>query len=219
MAKPKNRELLQRRRPRREPYDRVLIVCEGAQTEPNYLRELVRYYQLSSANVEITGDSGSAPMSVVEYAIQRFEADPDYNSVFCVFDRDQHSRYGGALERIRTKKLVRRDGRRKLGTARFEAVTSVPCFEYWILLHYRYTTTELARFGDVHHLLRQIPEQAGYAKGAQGLFVATRTRLDDALSNADRANAEAARNNTDNPTTRIPVLIRYLMDLARKKQR
>lgn len=219
MAKPKNRELLQRRKPRREPYDRALIVCEGAKTEPNDLRELVRGYQLSSANVEITGDSGSAPTSVVESAIERFEADPDYDSVFCVFDRDQHPCYHDALERIRSKKLVRRDGKRRLGAARFEAVTSVPCFEYWVLLHYRYTTTELARCADVQHLLRQIPEQAGYAKGAHGLFVATRTRLDDALSNADRANAEAMRNNTHNPTTQFPVLIRYLMDLARKKQR
>lgn len=31
---------LQRKKALKAPYDRVLIVCEGAKTEPNYFREI-----------------------------------------------------------------------------------------------------------------------------------------------------------------------------------
>lgn len=210
---------LKRRGPRREPYDRVLIVCEGSKTEPNYLRELISHFQLSSANVEITGDGGSAPHSVVEYAIELFERDLDYNAVFCVFDRDGHSTFDQALQQVRDKILVRRVGRRKAGEARFEAIVSIPCFEYWVLLHYQYTTAPMQRFADVEPRLRALQAHAHYAKGDEGLFEATRHLLGTALNNADRANQAASDNESSNPTTQMPTLIRYLQTLAEKKVR
>lgn len=211
---------LKRRGPQREPYDRVLIVCEGAKTEPNYLNELVRAYRLSSANIEVTGEGGSAPMSVVEHAIKRFEEDPDFDRIFCVIDRDQHPRFGEALERVRDKQLVRRDAKRKkIGAACFEAIASIPCFEFWILLHYEYTTAELPRYDDVRHRLRRIDGFANYDKGAKELFDQTHVQLDTALRNADRANAEAEHNDTNNPTTQMPSLIRYLQQLVENKSK
>jgi len=211
--------LLKRRGARREPYDRVLIVCEGSKTEPNYLRELIVHHQLSSANVQIVGDGGAAPISVVDYAIEQFEKDPDYNSVFCVFDRDEHDSFDAAVQRVRDKTLVRREGRRRLGPARFEAITSIPCFEYWVLLHFQYTTATMPRFADVEPRLRAIPALAGYNKGATGLFVRTQAHLEAALDRADRANQSALNDGSSNPTTQMPTLIRYLQQLAENKVR
>ena len=219
MARAGSHQSLKRRGPRREPYDRVLIVCEGSKTEPNYLRELISHFQLSSANVEITGDGGSAPNSVVEYAIELFEKDLDYNVVFCVFDRDGHSTFDQALQQVRDKKLVRRVGRRKTGEARFEAIVSIPCFEYWVLLHYQYTTAPMQRFADVEPRLRALQAHANYAKRDKGLFEATRHLLSTALNNADRANQSAFDNGSSNPTTQMPTLIRYLQQLAENKVR
>lgn len=54
-CKAKQASDLQRLKERRAPYDRVLIVCEGEKTEPNYFNELKDYYKLNSANVEVTG--------------------------------------------------------------------------------------------------------------------------------------------------------------------
>lgn len=219
MARPKHQHALQRSRPKREPYDRVLIVCEGSKTEPNYLRELIAHYRLSTANIEITGDGGSAPKSVVDLAIQLFEADPDYNAVFCVFDRDGHTTFDAAVQRIAAKKLVRRVGKHKVGEARFHAITSVPCFEYWILLHYTDTTAPMSRYADVLPHLHRVPGFEHYDKGARGLFSNTCPMLSTALDRAERANAQAASASTDNPTTQIPTLIRYLLDLAEKIKR
>jgi hypothetical protein len=219
VARSKTRESLGRRKPRREPYDRVLIVCEGSKSEPNYLKELIAHYHLSSANIEITGDSGSAPKSVVDHAIELFSRDPDYDSVFCVFDHDGHRSFDEALQRVRQKPLIRRNGGRKIGEARFEAITSVPCFEYWILLHYQYTTASMPRFADVEPYLKMCPDLSNYSKGAHGLFPLTHHSLNTAPDNADRANRAAKAASTDNPTTRMPELIRYLLGLAKKKAR
>lgn len=213
----RNRQSLARRGPKREPYDRVLIVCEGEKTEPYYFRELIAAWQLSGANVEIKGDGGSAPNSVVEYAIELFERSPDYDRVYCVFDRDGHARFAAAVQRVRDHALVKMQGKTACGNAHFEAITSIPCFEYWILLHFEYTTSHMARFANVRPRLRGYEGLAGYDKGARGLFAATQPRLETALTHADRANRAAEAANTDNPTTKMPSLIRFLRELANKK--
>ena len=66
--KAKAARALKRRASRRSSYDKVLIVCEGEKTEPNYFNELVHYYKLNTANVEIDGSCGSSPRSVLKRA-------------------------------------------------------------------------------------------------------------------------------------------------------
>ena len=214
MPKPKSANQLRRRGPRREPYDRVLIVCEGSKTEPNYCREMVIQHRLSTANIEITGDGGSAPSSVVEHALALFKRCPDYDRVFCVFDRDEHTTFQQAVDRVDGTRLLRRGDKGASGNAHFNAITSVPCFEYWILLHYEYTTAHLKSFADVAPRLKAIAALSSYSKGDQGLFRRTRHLLQTALQHADRANSEAERAGTDNPTTQVPELIRFLQTLT-----
>jgi hypothetical protein len=68
-----------RRGPVREPYDRVLIVCEGKKTEPYYFGGLRLHYRLSSANIEITPANGTDPMSIVSFAEARLD---EYDRAF-----------------------------------------------------------------------------------------------------------------------------------------
>lgn len=64
---------LNRRKPVRASYDKVLIVCEGSKTEPLYFQELIDHYEIHSANVKISGDCGSDPVSVVNHGIQLYQ--------------------------------------------------------------------------------------------------------------------------------------------------
>lgn len=134
---------LVRRQSSRESYDRVLVVCEGSKTEPNYLRELVDCLKLSSANVEVDGDSGSSPISVVQHARRRNREERDkgdtYDRVFCVFDKDTHASYSQAVSESAIS--------RPAGV--FQAVPSVPCFEYWLLLHFIFSTRPYGASGGV----------------------------------------------------------------------
>ena len=59
---------LARQQAKRESYDKVLIVCEGTKTEPNYLNEIKDELKLSTANISIAPSPGSDPVSVVVHA-------------------------------------------------------------------------------------------------------------------------------------------------------
>jgi hypothetical protein len=63
-----------------------------------------------------------------------------------------------------------------------------------------------------------VPALRDYDKGARGLLALTRDRLALALARTDRVNQAASDAGTDNPTTQVPVLIRYLQELAAKKK-
>lgn len=86
---------LTRRKARRAPYTKVLLVCEGEKTEPHYFNGLKDHYGLNSANVEICGDCGSDPLSIIDHAKQRYREEKDagdaFDRVFCVFDKDAHA--------------------------------------------------------------------------------------------------------------------------------
>ncbi|MEJ2743895.1 MAG: RloB family protein, partial [Gammaproteobacteria bacterium] len=132
---------LERRKASRSSYNRVLIVCEGEKTEPNYFKELVQHYKLHTANVEVDGSCGSSPRSVFNRARELWEkekrkGDP-YDRVYCVFDKDTHETYEEALTNISRKEYK----------DIFHATTSVPSFEYWLLLHYKFTTKPYAASG------------------------------------------------------------------------
>lgn len=151
---------LARKAAKKNEYESILIVCEGTKTEPNYFNELIDDLELNTANVQTLSSPATCPRKLVEFAIAKSEEE-DYDFVYCVFDKDSHAKYGEALQLV--------DGRLKV-----IAANSVPCFEYWIILHY--TSTTKAFYGKaskspgqeaVEELKRYIPD---YAKGKRGTY-------------------------------------------------
>lgn len=203
---------LQRKRARQAPYDRVLIVCEGAKTEPNYLREIRDAYRLSTANIDICGEEcGSDPLSVVNYAIRKFRQDPDYDRVYCVIDRDKHATFDAAMDKLRQTKLGK--------NVSFAAITSVPCFEIWLLLHFCYTTRQFCAPGNASNCELVIAELnkreriPGYNKGARNIFVLTKENLPDAIKHARRLQQHNEATGANNPATNMHELVEYLISL------
>jgi hypothetical protein len=92
--KAKKADKLAREKNRRASYDKVLIVCEGEKTEPNYFNELIEHYEINSANVAIDGSCGSSPRSVFKRAEQLYKSEErkgaPFDRVYCVFDKDSH---------------------------------------------------------------------------------------------------------------------------------
>lgn len=214
--KRKSRQLKDYRRKKsiREQYARVLIVTEGEKTEPQYFDGLKDFYGLSGANIEICGECGSDPQSIFKFAQKRYKEERDFGDpfdrVYCVFDKDGHTTYTQALDSIK----------RATPKETFFAITSVPCFEYWLLLHFKYTTRPYentqnkSAAGQVLSELKK--EIYDYDKGkCAEIFRALSDKLGTALYNAERAQAEAKDNNTDNPSTDIHLLVDYLMQIKK----
>lgn len=194
----------------RKPYDRVLIVCEGAKTEPLYFKALREEYKLHTANIEVCNSPGSDPMTIIKYAKARYkEAKREGNSfdrVYCVFDKDQHATYQSAIKELENSQPKNI----------FFAITSVPCFEYWILLHFTYTTkpyypTDCKSVADnlIDDLKQYIPQ---YEKNTD-VFDIIKNNTSFAISNAKKVNMSAQKTYTDNPSTKVVDLVEYLINL------
>lgn len=211
--KARDAESLRRKAAKRAPYEVVLIVCEGSKTEPNYFNGLKDSLRLSNANIIIADKpTGYDPLSVVNYAIERHKKDPIYDRVYCVFDRDKHTTYDAALDKIRSTRL-------KKGAV-LHAITSIPCFEIWLLLHYTFTSRPFSAAGDASNcalveteLKRHI---TGYQKGSRNIFELLKDKLNDAITNATRLDAFHQTSGTDNPSTKVHELVKYLKDLRNK---
>ncbi len=201
-----------RRRPARiAPHDVVLIACEGEKTEPHYFEELKQAFRLSNANIRVSG-RGVDPLSLVDFAIQTYRKEPDFDCIYCVFDQDRHKTYYNALDKIRRTRLK--------GGGRIFAVPSVPCFEFWILLHFTYTTRpfDAPAGGSIcQQVIRQLEKYLpGYQKNDRGIFRQTQGFLDIAITRARQVKKFHQTSGTDNPSTNIHHLVEYLRGL--KKQ-
>jgi hypothetical protein len=211
--KAKKAEALRREAEKREAYDLVLIVCEGGKTEPKYLQELRDAFKLSTANIRIAGDEcGSSPHSVVDYALKTYREEKEYNRIFCVFDKDRHPTYNEALERIRTARMGKGDT--------IEAITSVPCFEVWILLHFGYTTKAFGSTGSSGSICASVIKAlkkhiSTYDKGTGGLFFSLKERLPKAMIHASQLEQHTEESGSDNPSTKMHQLVGYLRDLKK----
>ena len=204
---------LKRKQELRESYDRVLIVTEGEKTEPLYLTAVCDHFGLNQANVEIDPNSDSSPTSVVKHALKVIGqnlTDP-YDRVYCVIDRDTHADFQEAQDQITKYNNRNRD-------TKIHLIVSAPCFEYWILLHFIYTTKSFGASGDspcqelINYDLKTYIMD--YAKGNASIMVdLVATQLGTALANAKRSFDEAERNGTDNPKTEIHILVEYLKNL------
>lgn len=206
----KSKKDLERKKAKRSSFEKVLIVCEGAKTEPNYFRELKDYYQLSTADVVVDGNCGSDPWSVYQHAQElankaKVDNDP-YDKIYCVFDKDKHTTYQKTITTIADKKF-------------FTAINSVPCFEYWLLLHFVCMAKPFSATGNKSicdktndELKKYLPD---YQKGTRGMFRKLVSKLETAKTNAQRVLRDSESNETDNPSTCIHILVSYLQSLEK----
>ena len=214
--KPKSASKLKRKGAIREPYDKVLIVCEGSKTEPNYFRGLIDYFKLKSANVAIDGSCGSSPCSVLKRAQELQEKElksgSPFDKVYCVFDKDAHQTYQATMDKIAKIKPK----------GVFNAANSIPSFEFWLLLHFIYSTKPYIKNGKMSSgdLVKKdlLVHHPDYKKKSKDTFLVLQPKLETAIANAAKVLATAERNGTDNPTTHIHTLVEYLRDLNKKKK-
>jgi hypothetical protein len=215
MTRPPHRRAknVRREESKRDPYDRVLIVCEGKETEPNYFKGLRSYHKLNSADVKIDGKCGSSPDSVFKHATRLWKRERDkgnpYDRVYCVFDKDTHTTYDKTLEKIssHTPKGI------------FFSAQSVPCFEYWLILHFKFTAKPYSfdsrrRVGDVvkKDLKDIFPD---YEESSQTIFQELKDKLETAKQHAVKSLRAAKDRGSDNPSTHVHELVDYLQNLKK----
>ncbi|MDP2417121.1 MAG: RloB family protein, partial [Hydrogenophaga sp.] len=102
----------------------------------------------------------------------------------------------------------------------FHAVTSIPCFEYWLLLHFGFTDQPFDAAGKksaADRLIAELRTKRGfkqYGKGQKGIYALLKDKLPTAMQGAARGLKNAAKTGEDNPTTRMHELVAALQALS-----
>ncbi|QCM08915.1 RloB domain-containing protein (plasmid) [Agrobacterium tumefaciens] len=190
----------------------MLIVCEGAKTEVNYFTAIRREKRLPNADIAIVpSDYGTAPLQIVEYAIDRFEQSKAFDRVYVVFDRDDHDSYHNALAKAEaTDETLKNDMKAKVP---FKAIPSVPNFELWVLLHFKDVLAPVHR-DNVYSELKKPSAYPGYAKNSATVFQDTKDRIPEATARAEGLRAQFIPQDGNEPYTDVDVLTGELLKIA-----
>lgn len=108
---------------------RILIVCEGKETEPNYFSS---FPKMDNVSVVTTGGKGS-PSQVVKKALElrdKVKQSP-YDAVWAVFDKDNFTDFKTAIDTAQGKQI---------GCA-----WSNEAFELWFIYHFENPTSAISR--------------------------------------------------------------------------
>ncbi len=190
-----------RRRPFRDPKSIILIVCEGARTEPDYFQGFAEAHRNPRIEVRIAGEHG-VPLTLVTSARDhknRAEDDAQrerdqnlaYDSVWCVFDVDEHPRIADARQMARDNEI--------------ELAISNPCFELWLLLHLRANPGMRDRAAIQRMLVKHVPE---YKKRVD--FAVFSVGYREAVRRAEQLDKLAQGDPECNPTTGVYKLTRVI---------
>jgi RloB-like protein len=195
--------------PARQPQPRILIVCEDSKSSAYYLQDLSRELNLNAVKVE--GERcGSAPSSVLRFAQEQYknsEKDRNaYDRVYCVFDRDRHTCFDATVQSISQMK-------------KFFAITTTPCFEFWLLLHFPFKAKPYSATQDksscdcANDDLKS--HWADYGKSKRGIYTFTKDKTQIAVTNAKQLAIENLKTGSNNPQTNMHELIEYLQSIKR----
>jgi hypothetical protein len=202
----RNSSSFNRAKPSRKQRPKVLVICEDLKSGKQYIEDAAIYYRVKVA-VEVIHIGKTDPTNILDEAIKRSR---DYDRVFCTIDRDNHEKWDAALRLIE-------------GKATIEAITSFPCFEYWLILHFNANRKPYGKQGNKSpgeccaDDLRQCNSMQGYDKGKHAnIFKTLLSKLDTAKRNAKRVLADAEKTKEWNPSTRFHVLIEYLGELEKE---
>ncbi len=197
MSKWKNRRRNSFRRPtgkRGKVKPSILIVCEGAKTEPLYFEA----FRISSLRVQVIG-TGRNTESLVDEAIKLYKSAKSdgiiYEQVWCVFDKDDfpNQNFNNAIL------TATQNG--------FNVAYSNEAFELWYLLHFQFMDSAISRKGYIQKLSPILGFK--YEKNNRGMYDILESRQSEAIKNAERL--QQGYNNLspaqENPSTTVYQLV------------
>jgi RloB-like protein len=163
----------------------LVVYCEGSKTEPYYLAALARCFGMTGLSVPKTDHT--YPIGLVRLAIQALAGRNGADSAAAIFDRDGHDSFDDAIRLAR--------GNAHYGKRLFVA-PSIPCFETWLIFHFRRTRSPMDSHQALKTLLNEYPS---YDKGSAECMDEFIDRIFTAFDNSVFAKLDAFETNEPNP--------------------
>ena len=197
--------LFERKKPSLKPQTRVLVICEDTKSSLQYLKDAAHHFR-AYAEVDIVHCGKNDPLNIVKEAMERQRL---FDHVYCAIDRDRHENFDEALDTVKRNEKI-------------SVVASYPCYEFWLLLHFRKTRKPYIGVGKNSSgdlLVKDLCEVVGmenYAKGSsENLFERLIDRLPTARQRAAQVIEDALNEGELNPSTRLHELIQCFEALGK----
>ena len=178
-----------------------LFICEDSKSSKYYMQGLGR---TKGINIKAENADGTSPENVLRSAEekQKLFKDKGIVQIYCLFDKDDcdDEKFNRVIQRCRK--------------ADFVDAVSVPCYEYWLLLHLKKTNqpfkdakecceafrTEYNKKFNTKHTVK-------YLKAKTDIFEDLKNNLDFAIANADSLELEE----TSCPYTNMHKVIKSIL--------
>lgn len=194
-----------RKAPSLKPQARVLVLCEDLKSSRNYLQDAAFYFR-ANAEVEIAHCGKNDPKGIVAEAVKRQKR---FDHVYCAIDRDSDTQFDAALNQADAH-------------AKVTVIASYPCYEYWLLLHFRKTRSPYIKTGKnssgdllVKDLCKEVGMENYEKGGSDNLFDRLLPLLPEARKRAAQVMLEAVNEGNLNPSTRLHELIDLFEQLGK----
>lgn len=191
-----------------------LIVSEGSKTEPNYFHSLSNFLKLKPTDIVIPTSEGTDPITLTRQAIdlktarqkiaKRSSFLVPYDEVWVVFDLEKpHDE-----RRELAKKATLLKGAEDIFFAH-----SDPSFEFWLLLHERYTTHPFRDSAEVEKMFKSYHDDYRKSWRPSEEFL---KKIPVAIEGAERCrNHHETCAGDGNPSTYVDRLVRSLNSATR----
>ena len=162
------------------------IFCEGEKTEPLYINGYINHYHSDKRNIVVVEDTKkNTPIQLVEVAIEHKSKNPDEDVYWVVFDRESVAKYPHDLH-LQAQSKAKSNG--------IEIAISNVCFEFWLLLHLKYTTASYSNYDDLikNSNLKTLLTAKGlkkeYDKADVYIFDILKDDIAEAIKNTEKVN-------------------------------
>jgi len=198
----------QRKKPGTRKLEKHLfIICEGKKdkSEYAYFDKLIANckFEGEKVQVEVIDTKKNTGKELVKEAIKNKKFPEDI--AWVVYDKDGYTKHNETFELARAKNI-------KIG---FSSIS----FEYWILIHFEYTTKSYEKSDEIISYIKRkyFPE---YSKSSSQVYNKTKDKLSIAKSNANKIRKYQEKNNFShihiydlNPYTNLDELVEEIESL------
>ncbi len=187
---------------------RIIIICEGSDkhSEYAYLNALIKDTPIKGDKVQIilAPTKYNTGRELVEDAAKRIDKKfKNIDEAWVVYDQDGYTLHKETFELAKEKKV--------------KIAFSATAFEFWILLHYEYTTKHFPKSEDIIKELKS-KQYIIYEKKSRNVYFLTKKYLSNAIQNAKKIRVEVEKYDGNkkiyerNPYTNLDLLIEEIQD-------
>jgi hypothetical protein len=189
----------------------VVLICEG-DVEIEYFKNMKKEEQFA---FQIKPDKPKHSSSIKEFEKKLSKAiDDDFDKIFCIIDLDR------ILQNRKEKEKYDKLKHKFTNFKNIRFIESIPCFEFWLLLHFVYTTRCFRDCNQVERKLNKYECLDGYNKTMEyhskmKLYTFLKDRLDPAIKRAKKAENNRNQNSGKYlyPKSDVYKLIEEILDM------